>query len=316
MCAKGRLACTMRVFRMNYPHVGFSVRLLRIAQLVFAAGLAAVRAAPAPALIPGTEVSQLESKATGQTYRITVYAPQKDPAITPAPSYPVVYILDGLWHFARVESLRNTLVYDGRMPEVVLVAVDYPATVPEVLKLRQKDLTLGAAAEPGPSGGAPEFLEFLTAELDPWVAERYPVNRAERVLAGHSYAGHFALYAWAAKPGFYGRVLAGSPYWNEALQSWLASGAAPAAAGVSSRLDVSSGVAGSEYDDCIVTAERAAVIRASRERLGLAGETRFVLYPDLKHAAIVHPIYAYGLPWLFDTTPGGEQTYGWTAGIK
>ena len=301
---------------MIYPHAGFSRGALRFVLFVFAVCFASAQAEPQPALIPGTEVSLLESNATGQTYRITVYTPPKDPAVTPAPSYPVVYILDGLWNFARVESLRNALVFDGQMPEVVLVAVDYPATVPEVLKLRQKDLTLGSAADPGPSGGAPEFLEFLTAELDPWVAKRYPVNPAERVLTGHSYAGHFALYAWAAKPGFYGRVLAGSPYWNEALQGWLANGAAPAAAGASSRLDVSSGVAGSEYDDCIVTAERAATVRACRARLGLGGETRFALYPDLKHAAIVHPIYAYGLQWLFATSPGGEQAFSWAAGIK
>lgn len=273
-------------------------------------------AEPTAALIPNTEVGLLVSKATGQTYRITVYSPPKDPAITPAPVYPVVYVLDGLWHFARVESLRGALVYDGQMPELVLVAVDYPATVPEVLKLRQKDLTLGSAAEPGPSGGAPEFLEFLTGELDPWVAARYPVNPAERVLTGHSYAGHFALYAWAARPGFYGRVLAGSPYWNEALQAWLEKEAPLAAVGASSRLDVSSGVTGFEYDDCVVTPERVAVVRAARARLGLAGETRFAVYPALRHAAIVHPIYAYGLPWLFATTPGGEESFGSTAGIK
>jgi enterochelin esterase-like enzyme len=302
---------------MVYTRSTFSVRLFRVMLFVCGAlGLAVLRAEPQPALIPGTQVSLLESKATGRTYRITVYTPPHDPAVTPAPVYPVVYILDGLWNFARVESLRNALVFDGQMPEVVLVAVDYPATVPEVLKLRQKDLTLGSAADPGPSGGAPEFLEFLTGELDPWVAARYPVNPAERVLTGHSYAGHFALYAWAAKPGFYGRVLAGSPYWNEALQGWLASGAAPATGGAYSRLDVSSGVTGREYDDCIVTPARVAVVRSARARLGLAGETRFALYPELKHAAIVHPIYSYGLPWLFATTPGSEQTYSWSVGIK
>lgn len=292
--------------------------LVRVCLFISAGlGLTTLRAeSPAAALIPGTEVSLLDSRATGQTYRITVYCPPKDPATTSAPVYPVVYVLDGLWHFARVESLRGALVFDGQMPEVVVVAVDYPASVPEVLKLRQKDLTLGHAADPGPAGGAPAFLEFLTAELDPWVAARYPVNPAERILTGHSYAGHFALYAWAAKPGFYGRVLAGSPYWNAPLQDWLEKEAPVAADGAVSRLDVSSGVTGREYADCVVTPERVAVVRAARARLGLGGETRFALYPELKHAAIVHPIYAYGLPWLFASTPGVEESFEPTVGIK
>lgn len=302
---------------MFYKLTGLLSPVIRVGVFVCAGlGLTAVRAELPAALIPNTEVSLLESKATGQMYRITVYSPPKDPAVTPAPIFPVVYILDGLWHFARVESLRGALLFDGQMPEVVLVAVDYPASVPEVLKLRQKDLTLGHAAEPGPAGGAPAFLEFLTGELDPWVAERYPVNPTERVLTGHSYAGHFALYAWAAKPGFYGRVLAGSPYWNAPLQAWLEKDATVAAAGAASRLDVSSGVTGREYADCVVTPERVEVVRAARARLGLAGETRFALYPELKHAAIVHPIYAYGLPWLFATTPDREEKFTVVDGIK
>jgi predicted alpha/beta superfamily hydrolase len=278
-------------------------------------GVQAVFAEPQPAVIPGTEVSLLESKSTGQTYRITVYAPPKDPAAVKPPVYPVVYVLDGLWHFARVESLRSALVFDGQMPEVIVVAVDYPAPVPEVLKLRQKDLTFGSAADPGPAGGAPAFLEFLTAELAPWVEARYPANPAERVLLGHSYAGHFALYAWAAKPGFYGRVLAASPYWNTSLRDWLERDAPPAAAGACSRLVVASGVAGLEYADCVLKPEYAAIVTASRARLGLAGDTRFALFPDLKHAAIAHTIYAHGVPWLFASTPGGAETLGWTAGL-
>jgi predicted alpha/beta superfamily hydrolase len=181
----------------------------------------AVSASPEAFKIPDTEVTTLTSKSTGKTYRITVYAPPRDPAKPASGPYPVIYILDALWHFARVESLHSALVFDQQMPECILVGIDYPAPVPEVFKLRQEDLTLGQAADPGPSGGAAAFLEFLTTELTPWVESSYSVNPAERILAGHSYAGHFSLYACSAKPGFYRRVLAASPYWNAQLRDWL-----------------------------------------------------------------------------------------------
>lgn len=291
--------------------------LLSLLALASPAGAAeATAAASAPFSIPGTEVTTMVSKATGKTYRITVYSPAVDPARPAAGPYPVVYVMDALWHFARVESLRSALVFDKQMPECILVGVDYPASIPEVLKLRQEDLTFGQAADPGPAGGAPAFLTFLTTELTPWVESRYPANPAERVLAGHSYAGHFSLYAWAAKPGFYRRVLAASPYWNAQLRDWLAKDAAPAAGGVASRLDVASGVTGSEYADCVVTPEVAATVSAARTRLGIGDATRFTLYPDLKHAAIAHPIYAYGLPWLFADTPGTTQSLRWGAGLE
>ena len=47
-------------------------------------------AVAAPFSIPGTEVTTMVSKATGKTYRITVYSPAVDPARPAAGPYPVV----------------------------------------------------------------------------------------------------------------------------------------------------------------------------------------------------------------------------------
>jgi hypothetical protein len=65
----------------------------------------------------------------------------------------------------------------------------------------------------------------------------------------------------------------------------------------------------------VVTPEVAAAVKAARNRLGIDGATRFTLYPDLKHAAIAHPIYAYGIPWLFADTPGSSQSLRWSPGV-
>lgn len=151
----------------------------------------------------------------------------------------------------------------------------------------------------------------MTEELSPWIEARFPADAADRTLTGHSYAGHFALYAWATRPGFYRRILAGSPYWNEKLERWLTRDApVPTAIGVPTRLDVASGFAGLDYANCVVTLARRESIEAARARLGLGDEIRFALYPDFKHAAVAHPIYAYGLPWLFSARPGLTEVYG------
>ncbi len=271
------------------------------------------------AVIPETEVSTLVSNATGETYRITVHVPAPMPdAAVPRAKLPTIYVLDGLWHFARTQALCSGLAFDRDMPPVMLVAIDYPVSVPEVLKKRQLDLTFGTAAEPGPAGGAPAFLRFLTDELTPWVEARYPSDPVARALAGHSYAGHFALYAWAARPEFYRRVLAASPYWNPALRAWLETDAPVARRDAPlprARLDVSSGAPGREYADCTLSPELVEAVRAFERRGGVGTELRFAMYPDLKHAAVAHTIYAHGLPWLFSDQPGRVERLTWQSGL-
>ncbi len=296
--------------------------ILALGRLIMASVLGLLLASTVQAelaVIPDTEVSTLVSQATGETYRITVYVPPTGPdASAPRVALPTIYVLDGLWHFARTQALCSGLAFDKDMPPAILVAVDYPVAVPEVLKKRQLDLTYGTAAEPGPAGGAPAFLRFLAEELTPWIEARYPSDPAARALAGHSYAGHFALYAWAARPGFYTRVLAASPYWNPSLRAWLekdAPGVSRPTPAPRTRLDVSSGAPGVEYADCTLSAEVVDSVRAFERRGGVGTDLRFAMYPDLKHAAVAHTIYAHGLPWLFSEQPGRTERLSWQSGL-
>lgn len=157
------LGYTLRHLARKLPGCGMPPvcqmpRLASLAGLFFSFVLVGLADEPVPlATLPHTQVLPLRSVETGEHYRITVFLPPAAADTDVSKRFPVVYVLDGLWHFARLDSLRSALVFDQGMPEVILVGIDYPVGLPEVLALRQKDLTFGTAADPGPAGGAPAF---------------------------------------------------------------------------------------------------------------------------------------------------------------
>jgi uncharacterized protein len=62
------------------------------------------------------------------------------------------------------------------------------------------------------SGGADNFLSFFKQELIPWVDRQYRTDPSHRVLAGHSSAGLFAVYAMFQEPGLFRSYVANSPW--------------------------------------------------------------------------------------------------------
>src|SRR5512143_485944 len=62
--------------------------------------------------IPGSEVRQLESSATGRSYDIYVRLPDEY-APDQGKKYPVLYLLDGQWDFKLLDSIYGGLYYDS-----------------------------------------------------------------------------------------------------------------------------------------------------------------------------------------------------------
>ncbi|SHN26486.1 enterochelin esterase [Cryptosporangium aurantiacum] len=127
---------------------------------------------------------------------------------------PVVVLLDGdVWAGDGViGGTLDALVAAGRIPPHVALFVDSGST-------RVHDLAC-----------SPEFLGFLTGELLPWAAERWPVTAdpARTVLAGQSMGGLTAAYGGLYAADRFGAVLAQSGSWwfpggrpEDVPENWL-----------------------------------------------------------------------------------------------
>ena len=127
-------------------------------------------------------------------------------------TYPVVYLLDGPSHFHHTTGTARFLARNGRTPEVIVVAI--PNTD------RTRDLSPPVYSDAPParssSGGADNFLEFISAELKPFIDENYR-TRPYAILIGHSLGGLFANHALVHRPDAFNAYISISPslWWDE-----------------------------------------------------------------------------------------------------
>jgi predicted alpha/beta superfamily hydrolase len=269
----------------------------------------AARAAAAPVTLADTVAETFSSQATQTTYRLSIYVPP-DYSPTGRPC-PVIYALDGLWHFALLWQLQRDLVYAKKMPPAIIVGLDYEGGEADTMRLRRRDFTpwkFGAAA--GEVGGANNYLRFLETELLPRIESEYRIDPKERMLAGHSYGGTFTLYAFASRPGLFRRMLAASPSLDEKLVDYVAAHGRTMSGSGGIRLDVSYGAeeleADPEYHRLFQDLQRA--IKASGAAWPLRLETRYALYDAQNHGSVRSITYNYGLSWLFRDDPGSDAT--------
>jgi predicted alpha/beta superfamily hydrolase len=183
-----------------------------------AANAAEPAAAPVakPAVIPFSQEIDLRSKA-GLDYRIFVYVPATPP---PPEGYPVIYVLDGnAWFEPMASAVRlqaNKLV--GISPAVV-VGIAYPGDAP-FNQLRRfydfiPDMPLIEKVPPGYTppkiGGADQFLNFISAELEPEIEGRVKIDRNRRTLFGHSLGCSMAFHVLFTSPKSFSDYVCASP---------------------------------------------------------------------------------------------------------
>ncbi len=155
--------------------------------------------------LPDTDVRVFKSKITGRKYRIYVSLPMGYSAEAAGPEgYPVVYLLDGNWHFPTTMGIARFLSPSGELPDMIIVGIGYPTDDDAELEtLRQTDLLPGVGADP--------FLAFIQEELMPYIDRTYLTNPQDRTLVGHSYGGLFTLYALFTATDTFQRYIALSP---------------------------------------------------------------------------------------------------------
>ncbi len=135
-------------------------------------------------------------------------------ASEPDREYPILYLQDGQNMFDRREGFMGrewgadevalTAMQEGRMQEAIIVAVDHGGAG------RLDDYSPVADPEYG-GGGADDFLDFLTQEVDPMIRGQYRASDSKAAVAGSSMGGLVSLYAGFCHPDMFGAVGAMSP---------------------------------------------------------------------------------------------------------
>lgn len=117
--------------------------------------------------------------------------------------YPVLYVLDGAWHFEHAAASAGYLAAHGEIPEMIVVAVDSTKRVRDFTQTDWPIAWIGG-------GGAANFKRFLSTELLPAIDRTYRTD-GFRVLSGHSASAQFALYCLTAEPALFRGYIAMSP---------------------------------------------------------------------------------------------------------
>jgi predicted alpha/beta superfamily hydrolase len=124
--------------------------------------------------------------------------------------YPVLYLLDGNFHFHHVTGIIQYLSQQRLIPSMIVVAI--PNTN------RDRDLLPTNMPHVPASGGGDNFLKFIKTELIPFVDNNYRTH-PYRILVGHSFGGLFAVYTLLTQPELFEAYIAISPslHWGDML---------------------------------------------------------------------------------------------------
>lgn len=150
----------------------------------------------------------LRSPETGTDYRLYVETP--DAAQHPGP-WPVVIFLDGDDQFAPAVAAYRELRSEGGVPPLLLLGVGYGASYTQPGNRRGRDYTPVHHSDEPLSGGAQNFLKFLTATLWPMLRQHHAIDEQRRAIAGHSLGALFVLHALFQPQPFFTHHLASAP---------------------------------------------------------------------------------------------------------
>lgn len=175
----------------------------------------------------------IESKITNRNYELYISLPHgysKEDSI----SYPVLYVLDGLYYFPTINQANETMGWGRKgLQDLIIVGLSSGMNNTDWLINRTLDYTTSASPtgekrldkgyglEYGTikTGGAAKFLNVLKQEIIPFVDKQYKTND-DRGIAGHSFGGLFASYCLMNSPTLFSKysIISPSFWWdNQAL---------------------------------------------------------------------------------------------------
>jgi predicted alpha/beta superfamily hydrolase len=132
--------------------------------------------------------------------------------------YPVLYMTDGDAHIQHTSSTIEFLARNGRMPEMIIVAITNTDRGRDLTPTRANVTRPDGKLQFPTSGGADKFIKFIEAELMPAIEAKYRVQ-PYRMLAGHSLGGLFAVHVMMSRPELFNSYIAVSPslQWDDQM---------------------------------------------------------------------------------------------------
>lgn len=163
------------------------------------------------ALVIGQAI-KIDSKILNEERPIWVYLPE-DYNSSKYKKYPVLYMLDGAYHFHHITGAVQVLAKRQRIPQMIIIAIPYIN-----YDLRDRDLWPTSVNGRPPVAAADKFLAFIKKELIPFTEKNYRTD-PYRILLGHSSAGLFSVYALIENPELFNTYLSISPslYWDDRI---------------------------------------------------------------------------------------------------
>lgn len=266
---------------------------LAVVVLLVAISEAAAQPAYPPHAIPGSQIRVLPPNEAGRHYQLHVGLPASYDK-EPNRRYPVVYVTDGYWDFAKLTTIHGSLVYDRVVPEYITVGIGYAGENPSYDVLRRWELTPMPFGDDGSgSGHAADFLRTIETVVIPFVEREYRADPSYRVLGGASLGGLFTLYAMYTNPSLFAAYIAVTPAvavgndWLLGYEDAFAKSGRP----LQARLHVSGG--GNESPAFLGGILRFNQRIASRRHQGLAYEFRII--DGERHAGMQLEAYTRGV---------------------
>lgn len=176
--------------------------------------------------IKRSTVNKLTSKYTGETYDIYISYP--DNYKNSSKKYSLLVGLDAEVNFGAISYISQRLIKDELIPELFVVGIAYQGDNDEdsYYSLRSKDFTptVDKTQEErhkgkfkSGTGGAENFVKFLSLELFPYLTSNYPIKNENRTIYGHSFGGLFGTYVLLNHPTLFDNYLLLSPslWWDK-----------------------------------------------------------------------------------------------------
>lgn len=181
--------------------------------------------------IHDVEEHLIQSHVIAETFRVKVLQPVS--RVDGSERFSVLYTTDSDYFFGGYESIARELQALGETPRFILVSIGYEnSRAVELLRWRdfathgmresRRDLFKKMAEWPLvnrpdllpavlDTTDATQFLQFIAAELMPFINGRYPTRSGESLYYGYSAGGLFGLYALFTRPQTFTHYILGSP---------------------------------------------------------------------------------------------------------
>jgi len=151
---------------------------------------------------------KIDSKVLNEQRELQILLPENYQA-NPNATYPVIYLLDGDYHFHAVSGTLDLMANKAQLiPDVILVGIADKGTDKYRQYMTPEGLTSPLKAED--KGKANLFLSFLNKELKPYINQNYRAAD-NNTLIGHSIGGLFVLNALVEQPDSFNNYISTSP---------------------------------------------------------------------------------------------------------